>query len=139
MWPSTQPHIVNFETNEEPNVPSKESGDGSIQLQQQWKEKNDRTISVSSAKQANVAANSVAPVFKCTNPKSATKVERKFNEASWCVLKEKGVPPAHRANPSELTKVSLPGFVASSKGSLQEEGELSKMRISDGCDLMRTS
>jgi len=62
-----------------------------------------------------------------TNPKSATKVKRKFNEVGWCVL-------IHRANPSKLTKTSLPGFVASSKGSLQEESELSKMCISDGFD-----
>jgi len=33
-----------------------------------------------------------------------------------------------------LTKISLPGFVASSKGSLQEESEMSNMRINDGCD-----
>jgi len=38
-------------------------------------------------------------------------------------------------NLSKLTKVSLLGFVASSKGSLQEEGsKLSKMRINDECD-----
>ena len=85
------------ETNKELNVPPKKSGDGSI-LPQQRKEKNDRTILISSVKQANVAANPAAPVFmcipkshhkdkelpfcKCTNPKSATKVERKFNKAS---------------------------------------------------------
>ena len=93
------------------------------------------TIPVSSVKQANITVNSVALVFKCTNPKSATKVGRKFNEASYRVLKEKGVLPVHRANPNKLTKVSLPGFVATSKGSLQEDGELSKMRINDGCNL----
>jgi len=126
--------IDDDETNEELNTSPEESGDGSIQPQQQRKEKNERTISVSSIKQANIAANSAAPVFKCTNPKNATKVERKFNEASWCILKEKGVPLVHRANPGKLTKVSLPSFVASSKGLLKEEGELSKMRIRDGCD-----
>ena len=115
----------------------------------QRKEKNERTILVSFVKQANVAANPAAPVFiyipksrrkdeeplfyECTNPKSTTKIEHKFNEASWRILKGKGVLPVHRANPSKLTKVSLPGFVASSKDSLQEESELSKMAISGGC------
>ena len=66
--------INDDEKNEELNVPSEESGDGSIQPQQQWKEKNDRTISVSSVEQANVAVNSAVLVFKCTNPKSATNV-----------------------------------------------------------------
>jgi len=122
------------ETNEELNVPTEESSDGSIQPQQQQKEKNEKTILVSSVKQANVATNSTAPVFKCINPKSATKVKREFTEASWCVLKDNGVPPVHRANPSKLTNVSLPDFVASFKGSLQEECELSKMHINDGCD-----
>ena len=119
--------------NEEQNAPYEESGGDSIQPQQR-KEKNEMTIPVSSVKQENVAANSVAPIFKCTNPKSATKVERKFNEASCCVLKEKGVLPVHKANPNKLIKVSLPGFIASSKGLLQEESEMSKIRISDGCD-----
>jgi len=135
--------IDDDETDEEPNVPPEESGDGSIQPQQQRKEEKEGTISVSSIKHVNVAGNPVAPVFrytpkscrhngespfaKCTNPKSATKVERKFNEASRCILKEKGVPPGHRANTSKLTKVSPPSFAASSKGSLQEEGELSKI------------
>ena len=125
--------IDDDETNEELNVPPEESGDGSIQPQQ-WKEKNEMTIPVSSVTQANVVANSVAPGFKCTNPKSATKVERKLNEASCCVLKEEGVLPVHRANPSKLTKASLPSFVASSKGSLQEESELLMMRVSDEFD-----
>jgi len=126
--------IDDDETNEELNVSPEESSDGSIPPQQQWKEKNEKTISVSSVKQANVTANSVAPVFKCINPQSATKVERKLNEASWCVLKDQGVLPVHKMNPSKLTKISLFGFVASSKGSLQEESKLSKMRISNRFD-----
>jgi len=48
--------IEDDKTNEEVNVPPGESGDGSIQLQLQRKEKNERTISVSCVKQANVAA-----------------------------------------------------------------------------------
>ena len=90
--------IDDDEINEELNVPFEESGDGSIQPQQQWKEKNKRTISISSVKQANVAANSAtlffmyilkshhkdeqSPLCESANPKSAAKVERKFNEAS---------------------------------------------------------
>jgi len=88
----------NDETNKELNVPPEESGDGCIQPQQQRKEGNERTISVSSVKQANVAANPAAPVFmyipkshrkdeespfcECINPKSATKVKCKFKETS---------------------------------------------------------
>jgi len=74
------------------------------------------------------------PFCEYTKPKSATNVEHKFNAASWRVLKEKGVLPVHRANPSKLTKASLPGFVASSEGLLQEESELSKVCISNGFD-----
>jgi len=93
-------------------------------------------------RQANVMENPVVPVFRyihkfgkkddeslfseCTNPKSTIKVERKFNEASWHVLKEKGVLPAHKGNPSKLTNVPFPGFVTSSKRSLQEESYLPK-------------
>jgi len=73
-----------------------------------------------------------SPFCEYTNP--ATKVERKFNKASWCVLKAKGMLPVHRVNPSKLTKASLHGFVASSEGLLQEESELSNMHISDGSD-----
>jgi len=105
---------------------------------------------VSSVKQTIVAVNPVVPVFryipKCrhkdrelpfnkyTNPKSTTKVEPKFDETSWHVLKEKGVLLVHKANPSKLTKAPLLGFVASSKGSLQEESDLPKMRTSDRFD-----
>ena len=42
--------------------------------------------------------------------------------------------PVRKANPSKLTKAPLPGFVASSKGSLEEESELPKMCTSDGFD-----
>lgn len=78
--------------------------------------------------------NGESPFAKYTNPKGSTKVERKVDEASWLFLKERGVLSVHRANPSKLAKVSLPGFVVSSKGSLQEQSELSKMRITDGYD-----
>jgi len=138
----------NDETNEKLSVPPEESDDGSIQPQQLWKEENERTISVSSAKKANVATNPAMPVLRYipksrhkngespfaefTNPKGSTKAERKFDEASWHIPKENGVISVHRTNPSKLTKVSLPSFVASSKGSFQEERELSKMCISNG-------
>jgi len=29
-----------------------------------------------------------SPFAECANPKGTTKVERKFDEASWCVFKE---------------------------------------------------
>jgi len=35
-------------------------------------------------------------------------------------------------NENELTKTPLPNFVTSSKGSLQEESDMPRMRISDG-------
>jgi len=52
------------------------------------------------------------------NLKSTTKVGCKFDEASWHVLKEKGVLLVHKANTRKLTKAPLPSFVTSSKGSL---------------------
>ena len=72
-----------------------DNSDGSIKPQQQRKEENEQTISVSFVKQANVEANPAVPVFryiskprrkdgespfsKCSNPKSTTKVECKFD------------------------------------------------------------
>jgi len=115
-------------------IPHEESGDGSTKPRQQRKEDNEQTISVSSVKQGNVKVHPAMPVFKyilksrlkdgespfgkCTNPKSTTNIERKFDEARWHVLKEKGVLLVHKANPSKLTKALVPGFVSSSKGLL---------------------
>jgi len=101
-------------TNEELIVPPKESGDRSIQPQEQLNEKNEKTISVLSVNQANVKANFAAPVFKCINPESATKVEREFNEASWCIMKEKGVLPVRRVcfqgEPKQIDQGFSPWF-----------------------------
>jgi len=44
------------------------------------------------------------------------------------------VLPVHKASPSKLIKAPLLGFVASSKGSFQEERDLPKVRTSDGFD-----
>ena len=65
-----------------------------------------------------------SPFSECANPKSTAKVEQKFDEASWCNLKENDVFPVHKEKLSKFTKVPPPGFVASSKGSLQEETDL---------------
>jgi len=50
------------------------------------------------------------------------------------VLKGKGVLPTHKVSQSKMIKVPLVGFVVSSKGSLQEEIDLSKVRTDDGFD-----
>ena len=92
-----------------------ESGDGSIKPQQLRNEENQRTISVSSVKQVKVTANPAAPVLRyipksrrkngespfaeCTNLNGSIKVESKFDEASWYILKEMGVLSVHKANP----------------------------------------
>jgi len=75
-----------------------------------------------------------SPFRKCTSPQSATKVEHKFEKASWHVLKENGVLSFHKANPSKLTKAPLPSFIASFKGLVQEESDLLKMRTSNVFD-----
>jgi len=50
------------------------------------------------------------------------------------VLKGKGVLPAHKTSQSKVVKTPLAGFVVSSKGSLQEEADLLKVRTEDGFD-----
>jgi len=50
------------------------------------------------------------------------------------VLKGKGVLPTHKASQSKVVKGHLTGFVVSSKGSFQEEVDLSKVRTNDGVD-----
>ena len=62
-----------------------------------------------------------SPFCECTNPKNATKIEHKFNEASRRVLKEKGVLPVHMENPSK-SKVS-PMDLTARKGSNKVKGQ----------------
>ena len=50
------------------------------------------------------------------------------------MLKDKGVLPTHKASQSKVTRAPLTGFVMSSKGSLQEEVDLPKVRTEDGFD-----
>ena len=76
----------------------KDGGDGNFKPQQQWKDKNELTISVSSIKQMIVVANPAASVFRyipksprkdgesplseCASVKSTTKIDIKLEEAS---------------------------------------------------------
>ena len=48
------------------------------------------------------------------------------------MLKDKGILPTHRASQSKVVRAPLVGFVMSSKGSLQEEVDLPKVRTKDG-------
>ena len=75
-----------------------------------------------------------APFSECTTPKSVTKPISKLKETDWHVLKGKGVLPAHKASQSKVARSPLAGFVVSSKGSLQEEADLPKVRTEDGFD-----
>jgi len=50
------------------------------------------------------------------------------------VLIGKGVLPTHKASQSKEVRAPLTGFVVSSKGSLQEEVDLPKVRTNDGFD-----
>ena len=75
-----------------------------------------------------------APFRECTTLKSVTKPISKLKETDWHVLKGKGVLPAHKASQSKVDRSNLAGFVVSSKGSLQEEADLPKVRTEDGFD-----
>ena len=137
------------EINEELSVPPEENGDGNIKPQLRKKrEWEDNFSPIGQA--ANVVTNPAvsviryipksrrkdgeSPFAECTNPKGSTKVERKFDDASWHILKEKGVISIHKVSPSKLTKAPLSGFVVFSNGSFQDERHLPKMRTSDRFD-----
>jgi len=75
-----------------------------------------------------------SPFSECTIPISITKADIKLKDASWHILKENDVLLVHKGNQTKLTKASLLGFIASSRGLLQEESDLSEMRMSDGFD-----
>jgi len=50
------------------------------------------------------------------------------------VLKGKGVLATHKASQRKMVRARLAGFIMSSKGSLQEEVDLPKVRTEDGFD-----
>jgi len=77
---------------------------------------------------------SEAPFNKCTTLESVTKPIRKFKETDYRILGDKGVLPTHNVSESRVARTPLSGFVVSSKGSLQEESDLLKVRTDDGFD-----
>ena len=103
-----------------------------------------------SFKRAVVATKPEAPVFryvpksrckegevsfsKCITLESATKPISKFKETDYRILRHKGVLLTHNASKSTVARAPLSGFVVSSKGSLQEESDLPKVRTNDGFD-----
>ena len=77
---------------------------------------------------------SEAPFSECTTLESVTKPISKLKETDWHVLKGKGVLLIHKASQSKLVKAPLVSFILSSKGSLEEEVDLPKVRTEDGFD-----
>jgi len=75
-----------------------------------------------------------APFSECTTLKSVTKPIIKLKETDWHTLKGKGVLPSHKAGQSKVVGAPVAGFVMSSKGSLEEEVDLPKVRTEDGFD-----
>jgi len=60
-----------------------------------------------------------------------TKADVKHNKVNLAILWENNVFSIHKAHYSKLAEATLPSFVASSKGFLQEESNLSRVHRSD--------
>ena len=74
------------------------------------------------------------PFTECSVPKSPTGTEVNYGGVDWAIVKKNGVLPLHEACHNKIAIAPLPGFIASSRGLLQEEGGLSKACTSDEFD-----
>jgi len=67
-------------------------------------------------------------------PNSTIKIDGRHDGVDWAIPRKNGVLPIHKVRHNKMTTTPPPGFVASSRGLLQEENGLPRMCTSDGFD-----